>query len=61
MFCLLKTKKEFKNLCKKEIQIIFIRMIKYEDQTKRTNSDKVFRDKAFKLQAIQNVMEIKKD
>ena len=36
-------------------------MIKYEDQTKRTNSDKVFRDKAFKLQAIQNVMEIKKD
>ena len=61
VFCLLKTKREFKNLCKQEIQVIFTRMIKYEDQTKRTKSDKVFRDKAFKLQAIQKVMEIKKD
>ena len=34
---------------------------KYEDLTKRTKSDKVFRDKAFKLQAIQHLMDIKED
>ena len=34
---------------------------KYEDLKKRTKSDKVFRDKAFKLQATQNLMDIKED
>ena len=58
----IKTKKEFKNLCRQEIQIIFPKMIliklwfqhdmaygKYKDLTKRTQSDKVLRVKAFEI------------
>ena len=43
---LLKTKNELKNLCKQEIKIIFTRMIL---SSKRTESEKVLRDKAFKI------------
>ena len=60
---LLKHKKEFKNLCKQEKQIIFIYRNdldkacfqhdmaygKYKDLNKRTDSDKVVRDKAFEV------------
>ena len=60
---LLKRKKEFKNLCKQEIQIIFIYRNdldkacfqhdmaygKYKDLNKRTQSDKVLRNKAFEI------------
>ena len=34
---------------------------KYKDLTKRTQSDKVFRGKAFKIARIQNMMDIKED
>ena len=34
---------------------------KYKDLNKRTKSDKVLRDEAFKLQVIQNMKEIKED
>ena len=34
---------------------------KPKDLVKRTHSDKVLRDKAFKLQVIQNAMVIKED
>ena len=34
---------------------------KSKDLTKRTQSDKVLRDKAFKIQMIQNMMVIKED
>ena len=66
MVHLLKTKKEFKKLCKREIQIMFTRMMliklffqhdmaygKYKDSNKRRESDKVLRDEALKLQLIQ--------
>ena len=58
------TKKELKNLCRLEIQILFTKMNliklvfnkiwlmaygKSTDLTKRTQSDKVLRDKAFKI------------
>ena len=60
---LLKRKKEFKNLCKQEIQIIFIYRNdldkacfqhdmaygKYKDLNKRTQSDKVLRNKVFEI------------
>ena len=57
-----KAKKEFKSLCKLEIQILFIKINlnkacfqhdmaygKTKDLTKRTHSDKVLKDKAFKI------------
>ena len=34
---------------------------KYKDLNKRTKSDKVLGDEAFKLQVIQNMKEIKED
>ena len=34
---------------------------KYKDLTKRTQSDKVLRDKVLKLQAIRNMMDIKEE
>ena len=34
---------------------------KSKDLVRRTHSDKVIRDKAFKLQVIQNMMVIKED
>ena len=60
---LLKHKNEFKNLCKQEKQIIFIYRNdldkacfqhdmaygKYKDLNKRTQSDKVLRNKAFEI------------
>ena len=60
---LLKRKKEFKNLCKQEIQIIFIYRNdldkacfqhdmaygKYKDLNKRTQSDKVLRNKVLEI------------
>ena len=55
-----KTKKELKNLCRLEIQILFTEMSliklvlsmangKSKDLAKRSQSDKVLRDKAFKI------------
>ena len=63
MVHLLKRKKEFKNLCKQEIQIIFIYRNdldkacfqhdmaygKYKDLNKRTQSDKVLRNKVSEI------------
>ena len=55
MFHLLKTKKELENLCKQEKQIILTRMKyfqhygQWKDLAERTQSDKVFRIKTFKL------------
>ena len=54
------TKKELKNLCRQEIEILFTEMsmfwtwfclwqIKSKDLAKKTQSDKVLRDKAFKI------------
>ena len=56
---LLKTEKDLKNLCKQEIQIIFIGMILMKLVSnmiwlKRTQSDKVLRDKAFKIASNPN-------
>ena len=34
---------------------------KYKDLAKRTESDKVLREKAFKILTIQNMMDIKED
>ena len=57
VFHSLKTKKELKNLCRQEAQIVFTRMIlvkvvlniikKCKELTERTESDKVLIDKAF--------------
>ena len=61
MVHLLKTKKEFKHLCKQQIQIIYKNDLdkaciqldmaygKYKDLNKRTQSDKILRDKAFEI------------
>ena len=54
------TKKKLKNLCRQEIEILFTEMsmlwtwfclwqIKSKDLAKKTQSDKVLRDKAFKI------------
>ena len=56
---LLKTEKDLKNLCKQEIQIILIGMILMKLVSnmiwlKRTQSDKVLRDKAFKIASNPN-------
>ena len=53
MVHLLKAKKELKSLCKQETQILFAKNFstrygKSKDLAKRTQSDKVLRDKAFK-------------
>ena len=60
--CLLKTKKEFKNSKRQEIQAIYTKINSislfstwhvlwrfYKDLTRRTASDKVLRDKAFNI------------
>ena len=59
-----KIKKIFRNLCRQKIQIIFTRMIlisllstwyglrKYKDLNKITQSDKLLKDRAFKLLAF---------
>ena len=62
MVHLLKTKKELKNLCRQEIQILFTEMnliklvfnmiwliVKSEDSTKRAQLDKYLREKVFKI------------
>ena len=60
-----KTKKELKNLCRPEIQILFTKMIliklvfnmaygKYKDLIKRPQSDKVLRAKAFEIASNPN-------
>ena len=51
---LLKIKKEFKNLKKQEILVIFIVIViaifgDFKDSTKRTAADKVLRDKEFNI------------
>ena len=74
---LLMINKEFKNLCKQRIQIIFTRINwikacfehdmaygKYKDIEKRTQSDKVLKDKAFAIAnnpKYDKMMDIKKD
>ena len=68
---LLKTKKELKNLCRQEIQILFTEMSlikiyfqhymaygKSKDLARRTKSDKVLRHKAFE---VASMMVIKQD
>ena len=49
VFLLIKTKKDLENLFKLEIQIVFTKMILIKLLFKRTQSDKVLRDKAFEI------------
>ena len=68
------TKKELKSLCRLEIHILFTEMNlikacfqhdmaygKSKELTKRTQSDKVLRNKAFKIASDPNMMVIKED
>ena len=70
----LKTKKEFKNLCTTgNTNYIYKNNLdkpcfqhdmaygKYKDLAKRTESDKLLRDKVSEMQVIQNMMDIKEN
>ena len=70
---LLEINKELKNLCEQGIQIIYRNELdkayfqhdmtygKYKDLERRTQSDKVLKDKAFANENISNMMDIKED